>query len=183
MRRQLWWGAMAILLVAGCGKKADKADETAESELGSAPAQVAERRPYVLNAAGIRFDPPANWDVSRIDVVPRVGAEADAALEGAQFAVTFDYKAEQPAHRNNALLHIYVIPRTKWSEQAAGEVVDSTSDWVFVARMPDANPYRTGLLDTEQFEAMRLTLDEVREAFSIENGGPADATLRAERKK
>ena len=61
--------------------------------------------------------------------------------------------------------------------------MDSTSDWVFVAAMPDGNPYRRGLLDADQFEAMRLSLEEVRAAFSIENGGPPDATLRAESRK
>jgi hypothetical protein len=173
---------MAVLLAAGCGKKADKAEETA-SELGEAPARGAERRPYVINSAGIRFDPPAAWDVARVDVVTRSGEESAAILPGADFSVTFEYKAEQPAHRNSALLHLYVFPKANWSSAAEGEVIDSTGDWVFVAAMADANPYREGLLDADQFEAMRLTLDEIRESFSIENGGPADATLRAEKRK
>jgi hypothetical protein len=59
-------------------------------------------------------------------------------------------------------------------------VIDSTSDWVFIARLPKDNPYRSGLLDADQFDAMRMTMADVRDAFTIESSGPSDATLRAE---
>jgi hypothetical protein len=173
---------MAVALAIGCGKKGDRSAETAsEAGDGATQATAAARRPYVISRAGVRFAPPPAWDPARVDVMTLSGEGAAALKSGADFAVTFDYKAEQPAHHNRALLNIYVFPKTRWqrgSDDAA--LIDSTGDWVFVASVPDANPYREGLLDADQFEAMRLSVDEVRAAFSIENGGPADATLRAE---
>lgn len=171
-----------MVLIAGCSKKSSQQDQVA-SELGVPPATVAARRAYVISAAGIRFDPPASWDVARIDVVSQSGKEAAAIHPGADFAVTFHYKAEQPAHRNSPLLNLYVLHRSEWAnDAAAGAVVDSTDEWVFLAAMPQDNPYRAGLLDADQFEAMRVSMDDVRDAFSIEDDGPADASLRAESK-
>ena len=178
---------MAVVLIAGCGtKKSRQADESV-SELGTAPAAGhAARSPYVIAEAGIRFNPPASWDVARIQVSSRAGDDAAAAQPGAEFAVAFDYKAEQPGHPNEALLNLYVIHRSDWVRVArkspAAAVIDSTGDWMFVASMPEENPYRAGLLDADQFEAMRLSLDSVRQAFSIEDSGPADTTLRASKR-
>ena len=179
-RQLLVWSA--VVLIAGCSKKSSQQDQVA-SELGVPPATVAERRAYVISSAGIRFDPPSSWDVSRIDVESRSGQEAAAVQPGADFTVTFRYKAEQPNHRNTPILNLYVLHRSEWKDDAAaGAVIDSTNEWVFLAKMPKDNPYREGLLDADQFEAMRLSMEDVRDAFSIENNGPADATLRAESK-
>jgi hypothetical protein len=178
----------AVLLIAGCGSKKAKETDESVSELGVAPSPGrVVRSPYVISEAGIRFDPPATWDVARIHVSSRSGKDAAAAQPGAEFAVAFEYKAEQPNHKNNALLNLYVLRRAQWARVArqspATAVIDSTGDWMFVASMPDDNPYRAELLDADQFEAMRLTLDEVRNAFSVEDGGPADTTLRASSKR
>ena len=176
-----------VVMAAGCGSKKSSQSDEAVSELGTPPANVLVRRPYVLNDAGIRFNPPASWDVARIDVVSRSGKEAAASLPNADFSISFDYKAEQPAHRNTTLVNLYVVHKSQWKRTAAhaavGAVVDSTTEWVFVAALAKDNPYREGLLDADQFEAMRLTLDDVRDAFSIANGGPADESLRAESRR
>jgi hypothetical protein len=174
-----------MLVVAGCSSKKSQTDEIA-SELGKAPATVAARKPYVVTDAGIRFNPPSSWEVARIDVVSSSGKAAAAVHPGADYAVTFEYKAEQPAHRNSSLLQLLVVHRSEWEaakESLSGAVVDSTDEWVFVASMPEKNPYREGLLDADQFEAMRLTLDDVRESFSISNGGPADEPSRTASRK
>jgi hypothetical protein len=184
VRNRQWWAFVAVLIIAGCGsKKSNQADELASD--GGVPSRTAKpRRPYVINDAGIRFNPPPTWDVARIDVVSRSGKEAQDLHPDAEIIVSFAYKAEQPAHRNKALVDFYVLRKASWTgtlnDSLEGALVDSTSDWVFVAAMPDGNPYRRGLLDADQFEAMRLSLEDVRKGFSIENGGPADATLRAE---
>jgi hypothetical protein len=175
-----------MLVVAGCGSKRSQTDEIA-SELGKAPATVAARKPYVITDAGIRFNPPSSWDVARIDVVSSSGKAAAAVHPGADYAVSFEYKAEQPAHRNSPLLRLLVVHRSEWAEAGkdtpGGAVVDSTGEWVFVASMPETNPYREGLLDADQFEAMRLTLDDVRESFSIEKNGPVDEPSRTASRK
>ena len=177
---------MALAMVAGCGSKKSSHSDEAVSELGAPSTPVTARRPYVLGDAGIRFNPPATWDVARIQVVSRSGNEAGADRADARFSVTFDYKAEQPAHKNAAILNIYVLPKARWSaakDDSLGALIDSTDDWVYIATTATANPYRAGLLDADQFEAMRLSVDEIRAALSIENGGPADPTLQAESRR
>ncbi|HEX6791556.1 MAG TPA: hypothetical protein VF247_09620 [Candidatus Krumholzibacteria bacterium] len=183
--RQLWvW--MALALVAGCGSRKSNHSEEAVSELGVPSTPAVARRPYVLSESGIRFNPPPTWDVARIDVVSRTGEEAAAERANARFAVAFDYKAEQPAHKNAPLFNVYVLPKSRWSgddNHSDGALIDSTDDWVYLAVPAVQNPYREGLLDADQFEAMRLSVDEIRAALSIENGGPADPTLQAESRR
>ena len=177
---------MALVLVAGCGNRKSSHSEEAVSELGAPSTPAVARRPYVLSDAGIRFNPPATWDVSRIDVVSRTGTEAAADRADARYSVAFAYKAEQPAHKNAPILNVYVLPKSRWSSSqgdSLGALIDSTDDWVYLATPAEKNPYREGLLDADQFEAMRLSVDEIRAALSIENGGPADPSLQAESRR
>jgi len=176
----------AVILIAGCGsKKAGKSDELGSSD-GSRGAELQVprvRAPYVIPSAGVHFDPPVSWDPDRIEVVTLSGEEASAAQPGVDYSVSFDYKAEQPAHHNAPLLKLYVVRRAQWdreSRRAPGEVIDSTGDWVYIASLPKDNPYRADLLDADQFNSMRVNMDDVHNAFSPEKGGPTDTSLRAE---
>ncbi|HET6348081.1 MAG TPA: hypothetical protein VFH88_03265 [Candidatus Krumholzibacteria bacterium] len=175
----------ALLLVVGCGSKksAETQETTAYSELGAPPARPRVSMPYVIAEAGVRLNPPASWDPDRVEVRTVSGKDADAMVPGADYSVTFDYRAEQPAHHDEPLLTLLVMHKTAWEKASSsvhGEAIDSTGDWVFVASTPDVNPYRRDLLDADQFEAMRLSMDDIRTAFSVEDGGPADSSLRAE---
>ena len=176
---------IAVLWTAGCGKKAQ------HYQLGKPSGSVAEetqaprvRMPYVIPEAGVHFNPPLSWDPERVQVVTLSGPDAAAQQPGADYSVTFDYKAEQPAHENSPLLRLFVLRRSQWNKVSgaatAGEVIDSTGDWVFVASLPKAIPYRADLLDADQFAQMRLSLDDVKDAFTVESGGPSDVSLRAE---
>ena len=178
---------LAVVWAAGCSKKAQRSGEAANqsgmvSEETRAPRV---RMPYVIPEAGVHFNPPLAWDPDRIQVVTLAGNDAAAQQPGAEYTVTFDYKAEQPAHENSALLRLFVLRRSQWNKladgaSAPGEVIDSTGDWVFVASLPKDVPYRADLLDADQFAHMRISLDEVKDAFTVESGGPSDTSLRAE---
>jgi len=181
----MWAGV--ILLAVGCGSN----DSKRTDEGGKEPAVVAERataRPYVVPEAGIRFEPPERWDPARVRMDARSGSEADSIQPGADYCVTFAYRAEQPAHQDEPILQLLVFPKSAWGRleaapgAPAGGVIDSAGAWVFVAALPRTNPYRAGLLDADQFEAMSLTFADVRDAFSVEGTGPADPTLRADSK-
>jgi hypothetical protein len=178
---------MAVVFAAGCGKKAQRAQE-----LGDQAGSVAEesrtpavRMPYVIPEAGVHFNPPLAWDPDRVQVVTLSGKDAAAQQPGAEYAVSFFYRAEQPAHENAPLLKLYVLRRSEWeriSESAApGEVIDSTGDWVFVASPAQAIPYRPDLLDADQFAAMRMSVSDVKDAFTIESGGPTNTSLSQRR--
>jgi hypothetical protein len=187
VRSRHWMVVMAALWVAGCGsKKAQRADVPGDqSGATAAQTQVPRvRMPYVIPEAGVHFNPPLSWDPDRIAVVTVTGDEAAALQPRADYAVSFNYKAEQPAHENAPLLRLFVLRRAQWNRvsdrASAGEVIDSTGDWVYIASLPKQIPYRADLLDADEFKSMRLTMDDVHSAFSVEKGGPADASLRAE---
>jgi hypothetical protein len=175
---------IALLGIAGCARK------TQHTQLGNQSGSVAEetqtprvRMPYVIPEAGVHFNPPLSWDPDRITVVTLSGDDAAAQEPGADYSVSFNYKAEQPAHENSPLVRLFVVKRSQWtrnSDSGRGEVIDSTGDWVFVAALPKDVPYRPDLLDADQFAHMRMSLDEVKDAFTVESGGPSDTSLRAE---
>jgi hypothetical protein len=180
---------MAIVFAAGCSKKAQRAEQY--SDQGGALSEQTRtptvRMPYVIPEAGVHFNPPLTWDPDRIQVVTLRGEEAAAQQPGADYAVSFNYKAEQPAHKNEPLLKLFVLRRAQWDRisatRAPGQVIDSTGEWVFVAAPSKEIPYRTDLLDADQFAAMRMSVADVKGSFSIEAGGPSDASLRAESKR
>jgi hypothetical protein len=180
---------MAIVFAAGCSKKSQRAEQY--NDRGGAVAEETRtptvRMPYVIPEAGVHFNPPLAWDPERIQVVTVSGEEAAAQQPGADYAISFNYKAEQPAHRNEALLKLYVLRRSQWNRvadtNAHGEVIDSTGEWVFVAAPSKEIPYRTDLLDADQFAAMRMSVSDVKGSFSVEAGGPSDSSLRAESKR
>lgn len=184
MRSRHWLVWTAVVLVVGCGSKTQRAGEKGNQSDATARSRVPRVRvPYVIPEAGVHFNPPISWDPDRVQVVTLTGAEAAAKQPGAEYSVSFDYKAEQPSHSNASLLRVNVLKRSQWnrvSSRAAGEVIDSTADWVFVATLPAQDPYRPDLLDADQFKAMQLTMDDVHSAFAIENDGPTEPGLRAE---
>jgi len=73
-----------------------------------------------------------------------------------------------------------LVPANLHDSAARGEVIDSTGEWVFVAAPSKQIPYRTDMLDADQFAAMRVSVTDVKDAFTIEAGGPSDSSLRAE---
>jgi hypothetical protein len=177
---------LSLALAAGCGSKDSKeASETTGDHEDESAAVRDQRGPFVVREAGMRFDPPESWDLARIQLDARAGSEAAAQQAGAEHWVAFDYKAEQPAHTNHPLLRLMVFPRATWRKLAAqdgppiGAPIDSVDAWVFVASLPQANPYREDSLDAEQFDAMMLTLAEARDGFSIEGDGPSEIELRS----
>lgn len=176
------WGCMG----AGCSRESKQVGEDgAAAGISTNMKSGAARVPYVIPQAGIRLNPPPSWDAGLVQVRSVSGVDAATIQPGADFSVAFEYRAEQPAHHDEPLLNLHVIRKAAWApieDDSPGAVIDTIGDWVFVAVVPSENPYRAGLLDADQFEAMRVTISEVRELFSIEDGGPVDASLRAESK-
>lgn len=185
MRREWMLPVLVAAMVSGCGSRESReVSETKGNNQAPGAAAKAERTPFVAREAGVRFDPPPQWDLSLVRMETQGGSAADSVLPGAAYAVTFSYRAEQPAHRPEVLLRLMVFEKDAWARIAAapgppaGAPIDSVDAWVFVASLPQSNPYREGLLDADQFEAMTLTLADVREHFSIERGGPVDMAMR-----
>ena len=165
--RRLLIGCVAGVVLAGCGSR-----EEPPREHSTALA------PLVSREAGIRFMPPLRWSRDRVVLTELRADSAAVKLTGAIHGVSFDYKAEQPGHRNQSLLRILVFDQTRFDAllaeggPPAGEPIASVGDWVYVAALPQSNPYRAETLDADQFDAMRLSLEDVRAAFTIEGNGP-----------
>jgi hypothetical protein len=74
-----------------------------------------------------------------------------------------------------------VLTRDQWTRIEAeagppiGTVIESLDAWVYIAQLPQSNPYSPGSPDGEQFDAMRLSIRDVRARFSIEGDGPRAA--------
>jgi len=166
--RRLLMGCLAGVLLVGCGSRQEPPGEHSSA-----------LTPIVSRETGIRFMPPLKWSRDRVVVAELDADSAAVELAGALRGVTFDYKAEQPGHRNQPLLRVLVFDRNRWAAQIAeggppaGESIASVGDWVYVAALPSSNPYREETLDADQFDAMHLSLDEVRAAFAVEGNGPS----------
>jgi hypothetical protein len=166
--RRFLIGCLVGVLLAGCGSRQEPPRESPAAFM-----------PIVSREAGVRFAPPIKWSRDRVVVTELRADSAAVELAGATHGVSFDYKAEQPGHRNESLVRILVFDRTRWAAHLAeggppaGESIASVGDWVYVATLPSSNPYRAGTLDADQFDDMHLSLEEVREAFAVEGNGPS----------
>ena len=86
--------------------------------------------------------------------------------------------------REEPLCRFLVFTREQWNRIQAeagppvGTTIESLDAWVYVAQLPQSNPYETNSADAEQFDDMRLAIRDVRARFSIEGGGPDPAAAR-----
>ncbi len=175
--RLLFLGAASVALVVGaCSKKGASSERAANSD--SAVATSASLSAVVVRAAGVRFDPPSTWSSKNYRVESKSGPLASAEQDGAEHLVIVHYRPDQPGNREASLCRIAVFPRAEWARietddgPPIGTVVDSLNAWVYVAQLPQSNPYPDASLDAEQFDAMRLSIRELRARFAIEGGGP-----------
>jgi len=171
---------MGFLVVAGCSSRQESADESAGSAGGrEVAAKGGKVVPIVDRESGVRFNPPQRWNNGLLVVDTLNDTDTSLKIVGASYGVAFEYRAEQPGHRNQGLLHILVFSRERWAELSAetgppqGDSLTTVGDWVYVASLPQSNPYREESLDADQFEQMSITLEEVRAAFAVEGDGPS----------
>jgi putative lipoprotein len=173
-----WIGLLVAVALSSCSSK-DASDQVRVRS--DTTATSGSSRVIVVRDAGVRFDRPPTWSSERVAVRVRVGGDAAAEYPGAEYLVSMNYRAEQPGRVDASLCRFIVYPRDAWVRVGnepgppVGTPIDSVGAWVYVLSLPQANPYPEGSLDSDQFEAMRVTLDDVRSAFSIEGEGPAAA--------
>ena len=177
MRRLFLVAVVATLALAACSKHNASQERAARSD-SAVVATSSSSTPIVVHAAGVHFDPPSTWPRRYYRVEAKSGPLAEAEQDGAAHDVTVHYQPDQPGHREASLCRIVVFPRHEWARvdsedgPPVGTVIDSLHAWVYVAQMPQSNPYPSGSPDAEQFDAMRLSIRELRARFSIEGDGP-----------
>jgi hypothetical protein len=167
-----------VLGVVACSKRDASQEQSARSD-SAVVATNESTRPVVVREAGVRFDPPSTWPRERYRVDAKAGDAAAAEQPGAVHWVAIQYQPDQPGHEEALLCRIVVFSREAWTRIDAaphppvGTLIESAGEWAFVAQLPQSNPYPQDSLDGAQFEAMRLSIREMRARFSVEGDGPS----------
>ncbi|MCI0451961.1 MAG: hypothetical protein L0Z51_06140 [Candidatus Latescibacteria bacterium] len=173
---------LVVLLVLPGVTACSKRDASQEQAARSDSAVVATNEnvsPVVVREAGVRFDPPSTWPSERYRVASRAGRAAAEDQPGAAHSVAIHYRPDQPGHEEALLCRIVVFARDDWSRIDAGPhppvgtLIENADEWAFIAQLPQSNPYPRDSLDGAQFEAMRLSIREMRARFSVEGEGPS----------
>jgi hypothetical protein len=155
---------MSLGPVLGCG-----GDLPPQRPLGSIPT---EDLIYNDERAGFTLALPPAWH-DRYDVDARSGPIAAAQWPYASDAVAFTYKPVEPDQPQPTLLMILVYRREDWNSIAAesgkphGIPVAQQADDVYIASVADSNPFEGGSRDADHFNAMRLTVDQVKDALTL----------------
>jgi len=157
-------GVMGLGLLVGCA-----ADSPPQRPLGSIPT---DDLIYNDERAGFTLALPPAWH-DRYDVDARSGPIAAAQWPYASNAVAFTYKPIEPDQPQPTLLTILVYRRKDWNSIAAesgqphGIPVAEQADDVYIASVADSNPFAGGSRDADHFNAMRLTIDQVKDALTL----------------
>lgn len=112
---------------------------------------------------------PAGWDEERWRVVAAPPRGEPKPLH----ATLFTYLPADPDLRPEALLEIAVYGAPEWKTLAEepgpphGDVLAERAGRVYVAGLPQSNPYPPDSDAAKGFEAMRLTFADVKRAFHL----------------
>lgn len=146
MRHLLW--TVALL---GCARRED----------APAPPPAAPPRPLAW-----AFDAPARWgDRVRLDDDPVSGTMLSARV--------FNYLPIDTTQRPQALLGLVVYDTAQWARLRAGEgpppgdSLTAANGQVFVAGLPQSNPFAAASADARAFDSLAVDLAAVRRAFRV----------------
>jgi hypothetical protein len=122
--------------------------------------------------AGFTLAIPQSWS-GRYRVNEFAGPIAQRRLPHAAHVIEFVHVPRNPDGEPQALLTISVFSHDEWTSVIAerrplpGEVIATTPDAVWVASLPGSIPYPPGSPDAASFDAMHLTLEQVKSAFTL----------------
>jgi hypothetical protein len=112
------------------------------------------------------FDAPPAWD-DRVSL-------ADDATPGAHLSArVFLYTPRDTTIRPQGLLGIIVYDSASWARAGAepgppqGDSLTSAAGQVFVASLPQSNPFDAASADARTFDSLAVNLTVVRERFRV----------------
>jgi uncharacterized membrane protein len=139
----------------------------------------AEERPVWSDArAAFALRIPPSWK-DQWEARVYDGAEAARRGSGARHHVEFLYRPTASGVAPQVLVAIAVIDRAAWDRLRSdpgpppGELVGETRDRVWVAGLPQSNPFPPNTAAAARFDSMALTLERLRQWFSILTSTPA----------
>jgi hypothetical protein len=112
------------------------------------------------------FDAPQGWD-------DRVTMEDESVAPGAlhQSARAFLYIPADTSVRPQALLAVLVYDAANWARMSSepgpppGDTIMTAAGRVYVASLPQSNPFEGGSRDAVAFDSMSVDIGYVRRAF------------------
>jgi len=160
--------AIGVMLLGGAATGCGGDAPPQQPPLGSIPT---DDLIYDHQAAGFTLTFPPSWH-DRYDVDARSGPIAAARWPLTTHAITFVYKPVEPDQPQPELMTVLVYHRADWNQIAAGPgapgtVVAEQGDDVYVAAVASSNPFPSGSSDAINFNAMRLTTDDVKQALTL----------------
>lgn len=123
-------------------------------------------------AAGFAFRIPPAWN-DHWDVAIHEGAEAAQRGSGAGTVVEFICRPVTAGTRPEILVAIVAMERARWLPLRAeagpplGDLLAERGDRVWLAGLPQSQPYAAGTPDAARFETMQLSLDQVKRGFAL----------------
>lgn len=119
------------------------------------------------NPIGWAFDVPPHWDdrVKLEDNVPGTGTHRAARM--------FTYAPRDTSIVPQNLLGIFVYDSAAWAEVARqegppqGDSLTSFGGQVFVASLPQSNPFAEGSADYRTFDSLSVDLAAVKKGFRV----------------
>lgn len=119
------------------------------------------------NPIGWAFDVPPHWD-------DRVTLDGNVAGTGTYRAARmFTYAPRDTSIGPQVLLGIFVYDSAAWAEVARqdappqGDSLTSFGGQVFVASLPQSNPFAEGSADYRTFDSLSVDLAAVRRGFRV----------------
>lgn len=149
--------AVLFALAAAACARENGSDVTADS---AAAPTIAD------NPIAWAFDAPPGWD-------DRVTMEDESVAPGAlhQSARAFLYIPADTSVRPQALLAVLVYDAANWTRMSSepgpppGDTIMTAAGRVYVASLPQSNPFEGGSRDAAVFDSMSVDIGYVRRAF------------------
>ena len=149
----------------GCTRPAPN-DKSADSAGASAALVASTPRAPI----SWRFEEPASWD-ERVRMVDDAYERARLATLGIHGARRFEYIPRDSSLMPQVLLGFWVYDSTAWAKEAAeegppkGEEIARGPGVVYIAGLPQSNPFAPGSVDFVEFAKRSVTLASVKRSF------------------
>ncbi len=117
---------------------------------------------------------PESWS-GRYRMEKSEGEAASRVVPEALQVVEYLYQPITPELQEQPLLMVIVLKQNNWQAKQKegpplGEVLAAHSGYVYVAALPQANPYGKKGEDAERYDALRLNPNEVKAGFALPQG-------------
>lgn len=158
--------AATLATFAACAAETPDVSSESATAVASLPALPA------MDTLPWRLERPASWD-DRVQEVDDPEGPQRLAEQGIHSARIFEYVPRDSSIVPQHLLGIYVYAEEAWAKLAEedgppqGDVLERRAGLVYVAGLPQSNPFAPGSVDYDEFQQRELTLDAVRAGFRV----------------